>query len=123
MSSGSSDELDQLRKAVDGLLYSSESDEPFEVFRWPAMTHDPASAVAAHAPKGATIKEQSLDAFFADLMGSDEAARFDQLRLVLESLLKSARVYRAGSIEVDVFILGTLRSGEWAGLHTRSIET
>lgn len=117
------DVLALLKQASEGLLYPSESDEPFEAFMWNSTGADAAKEVAARVPKGAKIQEQSLDAFFAELEQGDGADRFVKLRHVLESSLKEAKVYRVGEVEVDVYILGKLGPRQWAGIRTKSIET
>jgi hypothetical protein len=118
------DPLEPLRRAVDGLTYPSESDEPFDVFRWDA-TGAARDQVAAHAGKGRKIEAVPVDAFFGQLDDADDADRFRALRRVLESAVKDLQIFRArgGDAEVDVFLIGQLPSGNWAGLHTVSVET
>lgn len=118
------DPLEPLRQAIDGLTYPSESDEPFDVFRWDA-TGAARDQVAAHAGNGRKIEAVPVDAFFSQLDDADDAERFRALRRVLESTLKDLQIFRApgADAEVDVFLVGRLPSGNWAGLHTRSVET
>ncbi|MDB5290344.1 MAG: Nuclease inhibitor-like protein [Phycisphaerales bacterium] len=117
------DLLEALKMATNGLLYPSESDEPFEPFRWKRTTDDPAKEVAAHDKPGAKIREQSVDEFFAGLAESDDAKKFADLRRELESRLSGLRVFRVGDIEVGVYLIGKTPSGDWAGLRTTSVET
>jgi len=119
----SADDLSALKKATEGVLYPSESDEPFEVFIWTDVELQPAEVIRSHVKKGIKVQEQPLEQFFADLQQSDDAPKFNELRRVLESSLRGAKVFRAGSVEIDVFVIGRTQSGKWAGLHTRSIET
>ena len=111
-----------LKAAVQGLLYPSESDSPFDVFVW-AASADPRAAVAAHTRKRAKLIEQSIDDFFAALKGSDDEPRFQQLRQLLETTLTDLHIFRAGRIRVDVYLLGKSKSANWVGLHTTSVET
>ena len=119
------DELAELRKAIDGLIYPSESDAPFDVFRWDDKGGGSAKAqVIAHT--GAAdepVEEMSLDAFFAPLAGATDAARFSQLRRALESTLSAPAVIRVGERKIDIYLIGRTRSGAWAGVHTTSVET
>jgi hypothetical protein len=115
--------LDSLKKATDGLLYPSESDEPFEPFRWKRTTDDPAKEVAARAKPGAKVREQSVADFFGALADADDAARFADLRRTLESKLAGLRVFRVGDIEVGIYLIGKTPNGDWAGLRTVSVET
>jgi hypothetical protein len=122
----SSSEIEQLKKAVDGLTYPSESDESFDVFRWEAK--GPPSAkdqVTSHAGAGRAIEEVPIDPFFDQLEGSDDIDRYRQLQRLLKSLLSGVKVFRvgAGEVRVDIYILGKTKSGDWAGLHTVSVET
>lgn len=118
------DELAALRSASAGLLYPSESDAPFDVFRWEGLaTNSAKEAVVARAGSGDPIEETSLDAFFQGLAGSEDAARFQALRREIESSVSHPTVVRVGERKVDVYLIGRTRSGAWAGLHTTSVET
>lgn len=113
----------ELAAAVDGLFYPSESDEPFEPFVWPAADGRTArQAVERHAVVERPLASQTVEAFFSDLTGSDDAERFAALRALLEDRLTGLKVYRAGETQVDVYLIGR-HVGGWAGLRTRSIET
>lgn len=114
--------LEALRKASAGLLYPSESDAPFDVFQWPA-SGSAREQVAAHAKPGQAVEEVPVDTFFAELEGTEEAANFRQLRKILETVLTDVRVFRAGSVKVDVYVVGMTHSFGWVGLHTTSVET
>lgn len=115
-------DLETLEEATAGLMYPSESEAPFDVFRWNASGPDLLKDVQAHAKKG-LIQEQLVDDFFEQLRDSDDAQRFAELRRAMESVVTGLKVYRSGRIEVDVFIIGKSHSGDWIGLHTVSVET
>jgi hypothetical protein len=91
--------------------------------RWKASGPDPLPDVTAHAKKGATVIEQPLEEFFGPLQDSEDSQRLTALRKALESVASGLKVYRAGKVEVDVFIVAKSRSRDWIGLHTVSIET
>ncbi len=116
-----------LGNVVEGLDYPSESDAPFDGFCWPASKDAVADSalaqVAAHVPRGAQIQELSVAEFFEPLNDSAECERFQVLRHVLQSLLPNASVFRAGEIEVQIYLIGKTPTGDWAGLHTVSVET
>ena len=118
------DELQPLRQAVEGLTYPSESDEPFDVFVWTAAP-SARDAVAAHAGKDRKMTEVPVEQFFSELDDSDDAERYRALQKILRSALSDLQVFRAGEgeVEVDVYLLGRLKSGQWAGVHTLSVET
>ena len=119
------DELEILRKAAEGLEYPSESDAPFDPFLWKDNGRRVEEVIAEHAGKDHKLQEVPLDRFFAQLNDSEDADRFRALRRALESQLTNVRVFRAtdGSAKVDIYLVGKTRSGNWAGLHTTSIET
>jgi hypothetical protein len=120
------DDLAEIRKAAEGLQYPSESDAPFDVFRWPGTTSGAArNVVASHGGAGRKIEEVTIDAFFAELIESDDGERYKQLRRALELNLKELKVFRVGVGEpkVDIYLVGRTRIGELAGLHTTSVET
>lgn len=106
------DDLDQIMKAAGGLLYPSESDQPFEPVRW------------KDRPKfDGDVHEQSLEEFFAELEKSEEAEKWRNLRNVIQTRLSPVNVYRVGEVRVDIFIVGKTRQGSWVGLRTQSVET
>ncbi len=115
--------VDLLTTQVDGLTYPSESDAPFDVFCWPAKNDSAREEIAAHAPPGATLQELSINDFFAPLKDTDDANRFIQLRRTLEAQLSGLTVFRAGRIEVQIYLIGKTLSNQWAGVHTVSVET
>jgi hypothetical protein len=113
-----------LTEAVQGLTYPSESDAPFDVFggdRRPSR-ESAESVVAARHPD-APAAEVSVDQFFRELEGTEQAERFAALRRVLEATLSDVRVMRVGAVKVDVYLVGRNAGGGWVGLHTTSVET
>jgi histidine triad (HIT) family protein len=124
----SQDELKIIERASAGLAYPSESDAPFELFQWPAQGAGSArEVVTARGGGGAgrKIEELTVDGFFAELVASDEGERYRQLRRALGSVLQELKIFRigAGEVKVDIYLIGRTRSGDWAGLHTTSVET
>lgn len=118
------DELQPLRDATDGLLYPSESDAPFDAFRWPAKSADAAErAIQKNASIEGPLEEVPLDQFFAELKSTSDAARFANLRQVLTSTLKNVQVFRSGEVQVHIFLIGRATNWDWAGLQTVSVET
>jgi nuclease A inhibitor-like protein len=119
------DKLNILKAASEGLLYPSESDEPFKVFCWPRETGQTAGeAVRAHIgeEEGKPVESVPADGFFAEMTDSDEADRFAELRTALERVVPDFVVLRAGRINVSVFLIGATTE-KWLGLQTQSVET
>jgi len=129
-----SDAMKALEGASKGLLYQSESDEPFTVFQWKADGELTADKVLKRARKGTKTpaEEMSLQDFFKDLTaeqdwhGEEEKAAVEQyqkLREVIEKNLSDVKVVKVGQRKVSVFIVGKTDEGDWAGLKTTAVET
>ncbi len=120
------DPFQNLKKAIQGLEYPSESDAPFDLFQWPGLSQSTAlQQIAAHTAQNRKISEVPVDLFFEMLKDSDDAARFQQLRSALQSALSDMKIFRAGEgeVKVDIYLIGRGKEGDWAGLHTTSVET
>ena len=117
------DELAILADATKGLLYPSESDTPFEPFRRPSTEQDPLKTVLALRGKSGPVTEQTAAEFFAELEDGNDAARFKKLHTLLTTTLSNLRVFRIGEVEVDIYLIGKIKAGEWCGLRTKSVET
>jgi hypothetical protein len=122
---GKSEDLRAIARASAGLTYPSESDAAFESFRWPAASprESARDAAARRGKGGARVEELSAADFFAELEGSDDARRYADLRRTLEARLSGLKVIRVGERKLDVYLIGRTHAGDWAGLHTTSVET
>lgn len=124
----------ELEKNIHGLLFSSESDYPFETIDWGQQSdvQIQQSIRSAH-PSGQSIQEISLDALFSKqiqnrLRSGDEqeaatAKQFQRLQDFLASQGSPVRVWRCGRIEIGVYIVCRLADGHRIGLKTTAIET
>lgn len=124
----------QLSSATQGLLFLSETDAPFEVIYWPAqgeLTPTKLLQLTEHPPD-APVELRTVDEFFAIATAEEDwhdeeeretVQRFRQLVSILKQNLSQLQVYRVGSIEIDVYIVGVAQSGDWAGLSTQVVET
>jgi hypothetical protein len=132
------DLLERLAAAVEGLVYSSESDRPFEVFFLPAaavpepLTGEAFAAALALDAAGAPIEEWSLDRLLrrhieyvepADRVAWERLPRYDALKRLLAGALRDLRVFRIGRVQIDCFALGRDAAGNLVGLRTVAIET
>jgi hypothetical protein len=121
-----------LTQASQGLLMPSESEYPFEVFVWEdvELTQEKILELTNYPP--ATLIEQvELDYFFRnvakekdwhDKIQKENVAKFQNLLQVIQDNLAEIRVYRIGTINVNVYIVGKTNDGV-AGLATKVIET
>jgi hypothetical protein len=132
----------RIEAAIDGLVFSSESDRPFRLFRLPAARLADAGAgwpMAARrfagiigADPAEPAEEQSLDSFLARHIEYVEPAdaeawarlpRYDALKRLLLQELKDVRVLRIGRVAVRCFVVGLDRRGDLVGVETVAVET
>lgn len=125
--------VDALKAATEGLLYMSETDEPFEVLHWGKAGGDLASEVRRRAGLAAeaAVKEVPLEKFFgrltnpphADDDSAADAARYRKLVDALRANLSGVRIFRTGTVNIEIHILGETADHEWVGLKTKAVET
>jgi len=124
-----------LRKATRGLLYMSESDEPFEIVHLeePVRAFGAAEAcLVAKRPAGCRVQEQRLEEFFGELAQEhdwhgpsekEDVRRYLDLWHYFKDYLAEATVFRVGELHVDIVIVGKAADKRWVGVKTRAIET
>ncbi len=127
-----------LRDASQGLVYSSESDRPFEPFiiKAPKLNHDYTATQFAETLNPdvpiAHAEERSLENFFArhtdtsDPYDSGAQAIRPRYEALVECLLRNLdapKVVRIGRIEVACYVAGWAPDGNVVGLRTVAIET
>ena len=129
--------LAALEKAVKGLTYQSETDEPFEVFLWKAEDvgedlTEPKAAELHGDTSESDVERISLEQFFAPLLRSqkwhrqEEAGMVRQYQVLFDTIqahLQDARVYKIGTTEKALYVVGKTTAGDWAGVKTIAVET
>ncbi|MHC0061636.1 nuclease A inhibitor family protein [Nostoc sp. UIC 10890] len=127
---------EKLKQASDGLLMISESEYPFEVFLWSNQAQEPMTAqkllqLAGH-PQETSVEEVELDYFFRncaqekewhDEIQQQNVPKFKSLVKILQDTFTDIKVYRIGTINIDVYIVGKTPSGDLAGISTKVVET
>jgi hypothetical protein len=126
--------IDQLKKATDSLLMMSESEYPFEVILWnekePLTT--PKILQLTNHPQDSPIEEVELEYFFRNCafekewhneIQKEEVKKFQVLLQTLKDNLNEIKVYRVGTISIDVYIIGKTSDKNLAGISTKVIET
>ena len=117
--------LDALKKASKGLQFVSETEAPFEVFRWQdrnELTQDRMRQLTA-AGASTPVEAMSLDDFFR-AVPSEDKVNFQKLEKALKDQLAGVQVYKlGGEAEKQVYIVGKTPDGQWAGLKTTVVET
>lgn len=127
--------VETLRQASNGLLMPSESEYPFEVVHWEGqareeLTNQKLLQLAGH-PTDSPVETVELDYFFRNAAEEKEwhdevqkanVPRFHSLVETLKGSLSNINVYRVGTINIDIYILGEA-DGNLAGLSTKVVET
>ena len=123
-----------LAQASQGLLMPSESEYPFEVVAWEDVKLTPQKILELNNyPPATSIEEVELDYFFRnvasekdwhDNIQKENVAKFQNLVQVIKDNLAEIRVYRIGTIEINIYIVGKTNDGDGvAGVATKVIET
>jgi hypothetical protein len=127
--------IDEISQASAGLLFPSESDAPVQPFVW--QEQQPFSIAALRRAQGYTagtlIATLDVDTFFGaatrayDWHGPAEQERAERFRALVELLnvrLRALAAYKVGeSGTLDVFVVGQVDDGTWAGVRTQVVET
>lgn len=126
----------ELKKASNGLLMKSETDEPFEYFydeQHDASQLNNATVLKlAGMPAGYPMDVIDIDHFFRNMTrvqdenvpnNKEQAQRFQQLVGKLKETLQEVKAYCIGEQRITVFILGKTEDGYIAGLKTVLVET
>ncbi len=128
------DLITRLEQAIDGLLFPSESDAPLEVFVWRDAAPFSPQALLAYAgyDKTTPVRTTALDRFFRPVTTSrawygeeerERMRRFRALRDLLKTELSDIKVYKIGTVAIDVYVVGRDASGTYCGLTTKVVET
>lgn len=127
---------EKLQQTSNGLLMMSESEYPFEVVFWPGqaqelLTNQKLLQLTNHSPE-TPIETVELDYFFRncaeakewhDEIQQQDVQKFQALVKTLKENLTDIKVYRLGTIDIDVYIIGKTSSGDLAGISTKVVET
>jgi hypothetical protein len=126
-----------LGPATEGLLYPSETDAPVVPFVWEApggQTQLSTVAVARLSghPVDSQVEEIRFSQFFDRVtrvrdwdneVGRERVRRFTELEGILEHNLRGIRVFRIGTIAIDVYVVGVDTQDRLAGVSTKVVET
>jgi hypothetical protein len=117
--------LKELRAAVKGLLFPSETDAPLEAFVWPGGGGPPTeAAVRANArPDADAPVEQVTLADLAKTIPSESRGAFLPLFGLLGHHLSGTTVFKVGETTIDVYVVGRTPDGRYAGVKTQVVET
>lgn len=121
-----------LKQATNGLLMISESEYPFKVVTWKSTVLNVTTLLknAGH-PQGTPVKIVEVDDFFKSSVSEEDwheneekatVKKFQNLVKILKTNLTNLKVYKIGSKEIQVYIVGNTSNGI-AGVSTTIIET
>lgn len=126
----------QFTQATTGLYWSSETDAAFEVQLWSdgkgSRLTEKKLRQWLDCTTEVTIKTLKVEAFLAaavtpqDWHGAEEAAivrRYQSLLTLLQETLASLKVYRVGTTNISIYIIGKTPAGNWMALKTEAVET
>jgi len=126
--------LQQLATACMGLMWSSESDFPWQIFCWSDTDSLDSTILRQHfdyAPQ-TKIETTTLESFWASATIEQEwhnqsernqTHRYQFLQKLLQENLSAVQVYLVGKVTIDVYILGRYRDRQVVGLSTKIVET
>jgi Nuclease A inhibitor-like protein len=128
--------VEQLTTAVAGLIWMSETDAPFEVLHWVDIPQDELTPKQllhqAQLPPQTPIETMTLDAFLAPVIEPQPwhtaedahiAQQFQALQALLTQTLTNLQVYRCGTTELEIYVVGQIQKSDWLLLHTTAVET
>jgi hypothetical protein len=136
MALSSAEIMEQLAISIDGMLWISETDAPFEIVNWAvpltAKLTEKKLLKSLGLAKDLSTTPQDLDTLLQPILepqdwhGEEEKEiirRYENLRDFLKQNLTDLQVYRCGEIEITICILGKNPDGKWVGLKTQAVET
>jgi hypothetical protein len=133
-----SDACARLTVAIEGLLYSTESDSPFSVVSFPGVRTPvsqltPERVAAIAGTPAAKASEVPFERFLARQISPIDpentasfalAPRYARLANLLRELFPVVRVFRVGVIQVRILALGNDPvTGDLVGIETLAVET
>ncbi len=128
------DFADKIAEMCEDLIYISETDAEFTVFKGTkieVLTKETILAQIKGSPIVA-VEEQNFDEFFLrlttikDWFGETEkqkANRYGELQEFMKANLKDLKVFRIGKIQIDIYIVGIDLENNLIGLKTNAVET
>lgn len=126
----------KLKSLSQNLVWMSESDYPFDIFTWSNQELEEVNIQKllqkTNHSLEAPVKVIDIDKFFHratreqewyDEEEKETAKKYQALVETLKQNLDNIQVYQVGEVEIDVYIVGKSKSGDWVGLSTKSVET
>lgn len=125
--------IELLKQATIDLLWSSESDYPFEIVTWDrGVDLTPAALFSNLHDPNLAIETITLTDLFAPVLTAEDwyeaeelaqVNRYTDLFHAIESNLAEVKVFRIGEVEIAIYMIGKTPDGEIVGLKTHVVET
>ena len=126
--------LIRFQKAVQGIVFVSEEDAPFEAFGREHVGNLTPAAIRELGGHKATeeVTEIPFDTFFApltkdeDWFGDEEkagAARYRELVKTVREELTEPKVFKVGKTNVTYYVVGRSKAGNLVGVKTQGVQT
>jgi hypothetical protein len=124
----------RIKKAVRGLYFISESDAEilsFEGKKAESVTKDVLLEQTGKTDNS-VVEEKGFEEFFSklteiqDWFGDEEkesAAKFSDLKNLLQKELKDLKVFKVGQTEIDIYVVGLDARSILRGIKTQAVET
>lgn len=125
---------EQIKVAVEGLYFMSETDSeivPFFGTQAKSVTKEEI-LIQTKNSMNAPVEERNFTDFFSrlteiqDWFGDEEKAtaqKFAELKKLLESNLRDLKVFKIGKIQLDVYAVGIDAENNLLGIQTKAVET
>ena len=128
------DFLKNLKSAIEGLCYMSETDAEIKVFAGKKADKVSKDVLInqINASSNVLVEEKTAEDFFKSLteiqdwFGEEETAaaeKFSKLKSLLEENLKDLKVFKVGQIELEIYAVGLDSRGFLTGIMTKAVET
>jgi hypothetical protein len=128
--------LEVLKSLTEDLLFTSESDYPFEVFLWELKTEtvtkenivayleniDETTIIETFKVEK-VLRAMSRSRRFYSTEKREKANRFKQIITFFDTQVADAKAFKVGKIEREVYILGVVSNDYIIGLKSISVET
>ncbi len=128
--------VQNITQAVAELSWMSETDAPFEVLRWTERDqHNLTPAQVLHQaqlPSETPVEVMTLDDFLTPVIEPQPwhteadvhvAQQFQALQTLLAQTQNPIYVYRCGTTELEIYVVGQVQDSDWLVLHTTAVET
>lgn len=128
--------IQKITQAAAELSWMSETDAPFEVLRWTDCDqHNLTSEQVlnqAQLPPETPVEVMTLDDFLTPVIEPQPwhtdadvhiAQQFKALKVLLAQMLTKTQVYRCGTTELEIYMVGQVQDSDWLVLHTTAVET